>query len=174
MCLCHREVESKWRYSGSSPGDGTESSSSQWQCSSLRCPPGSTVQSEHSCGGWASKLHHNRGGLANNSLWIDLLFVDFSGMMLVGLNLCPQSFLCVAKSQFYVQIIQIPEGHLQRQVQPPFDFLHSWRSSGIKGFLYRAEKGGIVPVGSGKRATVGISDILLGNKSQEWWQRIQV
>lgn len=45
---------------------------------------------------------------------------------------------------------------------------HFWRSSGKKGFLYKGKKkrGGIVPISSGKRATVGINTSVLGNKSQ--------
>lgn len=37
------------------------------------------------------------------------------------LKLCPWSLIGIARSQFYVQRFQIPEGHLQRQVQPPCD-----------------------------------------------------
>lgn len=49
------------------------------------------------------------------------------------LKLCPRSLVCVAKSQFYVQRFQIPEGHLQRQVQPPCDHPLSGEAQGQKG-----------------------------------------
>lgn len=57
------------------------------------------------------------------------------------LKLCPRFLICVARSQFYVQRFQIPEGHLQRQVQPPCDHPLSEEAWGIKGFLYGGKKG---------------------------------
>lgn len=49
------------------------------------------------------------------------------------LKLCPRSLICIARSQFYVQRFQIPEGHLQRRVQPPCDHPLSGEAQGSKG-----------------------------------------
>lgn len=76
------------------------------------------------------------------------------------IKLCPWSLLGVARSQFYVQRFQIPEGHLQRQVQPPCDHPQSGEAQGSKGSAI-GNKRGIVPIGSGKRATAGLNGIVL-------------
>lgn len=88
------------------------------------------------------------------------------------LKLCPRSLIGVAKSQFYVQRFQIPEGHLQRQVQPPCDSPLSGEAQGERVPL-QGQKGVIVPTSLGKRATAGLNRIVYGNKSQEW-QRMKV
>lgn len=52
----------------------------------------------------------------------------------------------------------------------------------MKGFLYRGQREGIVPISSGKRATVGVNRSVLGNKKtrndgsrfrnvKSWWRR---
>lgn len=130
------------RYSGTSWSVGTESSSSVWQCSTLIQPPGGTVQSEHSSRAGAMvacppPLYQRESRYANNSLC--LLFFFFWNDACV-LKLCPRSLICVARSQFYVQRFQIPEGHLQRQVQPPCDHPLSGVAQGSKGHLYMGEK----------------------------------
>lgn len=78
------------------------------------------------------------------------------------LKLCPRSLICVATSQFYVQRFQIPEGHLQRQVQPPCDHPLSGEAQRSKGSSI-GEKKGLVPIRSGKRAAAGLNRIVLGN-----------
>lgn len=78
------------------------------------------------------------------------------------LKLCPRSLICVVRSQFYVQRFQIPEGHLQRQVQPPCDHPLSGEAQGSKGSSIGGKKGGgIVPIRSGKRAAAGLNRIVL-------------
>ena len=79
------------------------------------------------------------------------------------LKLCPRSLICVARSQFYVQRFQIPEGHLQRQVQPPCGHPLSGEAQGSEGSSIGGENGGIVPIRLGKRATAGLNGIVLGN-----------
>lgn len=78
------------------------------------------------------------------------------------LKLCPRSLIGVARSQLYVQRFQIPEGHLQRQVQPSCDHPLSGEAQGSKGSSRGKEKGRIVPIRSGKRATAGLNIIVLG------------
>lgn len=147
-----------------------------WQCSTLIQPPGGAVQSEHSCRVelWQptqkqtkTKKHYIRGSqvLPTTSVFSVFFFFFFWNDACV-LKCRPRSLICVAKSQFYIQRFQIPEGHLQRQVQPPCDHPISGEAQGKKGFFIRAKKGGIVPISSGKRATVGINRSVLGNKSQ--------
>lgn len=147
-----------------------------WQCSTLVQPPGGAVQSEHSCRVelWQptqkqtnnkKTLYQRKSSSANNHLCIFFLLLFFWNDACV-LKCRPRSLICVAKSQFYIQRFQIPEGHLQRQVQPPCDHPISGEAQGRKGFFIRAKKGGIVPISSGKRATVGINRSVLGNKSQ--------
>ena len=58
------------------------------------------------------------------------------------LKLCPRSLICVVSSQFYVQRFQIPEGHLQRQVQPPCDHPLSGEAQGSKGSSTGEAQGG--------------------------------
>lgn len=110
-------------------------------------------------------LYQRKSSSANNHLCIFFLLLFFWNDACV-LKCCPRSLICVAKSQFYIQRFQIPEGHLQRQVQPPCDHPISGEAQGRKGFFIRAKKGRIVPISSGKRATVGINRSVLGNKSQ--------
>lgn len=57
------------------------------------------------------------------------------------LKLCPPSLIGIARSQFYVQRFQIPEGHLQRRVQPPCDHPLSGEAQGSKGSSIKKTKG---------------------------------
>lgn len=96
-----------------------------WRCSTLTQPPGGTLQSQGVSQGRPSKSP------ANNSLFLFVVVIVFFFFSLFPyfsfwndaceLKLRPQSLISVARFQFYVQRFQIPEGHLQRQVQPPRD-----------------------------------------------------
>lgn len=147
-------------------GNAVLSSSHQVAQFSLNIPAGL------SCGSppknkQKQKKHYIRGSqvLPTTSVFSVFFFFFFWNDACV-LKCRPRSLICVAKSQFYIQRFQIPEGHLQRQVQPPCDHPISGEAQGKKGFFIRAKKGGIVPISSGKRATVGINRSVLGNKSQ--------
>ena len=101
---------------------------------SLNIPPGQELW-------WPAPLHCIRGS-QDMPTTASVCFCFFWNDACV-LKLCPRSLICVARSQFYVQRFQIPEGHLQRQVQPPCDHPLSGVAQGIKGASqYRGKKGG--------------------------------
>lgn len=151
---------------------GTESSSSvamqyshpatRWRSSVWTFLQGWAVAAHPKTNKNKKTLYQRKSSSANNHLCIFFLLLFFWNDACV-LKCRPRSLICVAKSQFYIQRFQIPEGHLQRQVQPPCDHPISGEAQGRKGFFIRAKKGGIVPISSGKRATVGINRSVLGN-----------
>lgn len=136
LCVCDREIEIKWRdiverlgalalRAAAVCGDAVLSFSHQVAQFSLNIPPGPDLR-------WLQPPHCIRGSqVMPTTFWNDACV----------LKLCPRSLICVARSQFYVQRFQIPEGHLQRQVQPPCGHPLSGEAQGSK-VSYRGGKMG--------------------------------
>lgn len=128
-------------------------------CGDAVLSPGGTVQSEHSS--TAGSMTPTPPLVSEEVKFCQQQPLCFWNDACV-LKLCPRLLIGVARSQLYVQRFQIPEGHLQRQVQPPCDHPLSREAQGSKGSSKGKEKGGIVPIRSGKCAPAGLKIFILG------------
>lgn len=147
------------RYSGTSWSVGTESSSSVWRCSTLIQPPGGTVQLEHSSRAGSltptPHLYQRKSSSANNSLC-------FFGMMLVCWNFVHGRLSALPDLSYmykgFKSLKDIYKDKCNLHVTIPF--LEKLRDQRVP--LKGKEKGVIVPIRSGKRATAGLNIIVLG------------